>query len=145
MLGAMFEDHTSPLKAFQYMFHVDGSGENQYWDSSDGSLSNADNVIPLDTVARIEMHRVNNSAFNVSDGVMETRYDVGTATAHANPVTLRVRRTGIRFYCGSEANRPTSFCTMIDQEHMFGGATSAWNPTIDSTVIFGYFKFEIPA
>jgi hypothetical protein len=144
MLGAKFTDTDGPLNAFQYTFHMGAAGQNYYWDSVDGTLGNAGEPIPLDTVARIEMYYKANSAFDVADGIMETRYDVGTATASAEPVTLRAQQTGIQFYGTTEDNRAKARTLQIDERHFFGGNTDPWRPDVDSTVIFGYFKFEIP-
>lgn len=116
---------------------VDAVGNTTTW--PDGAF------IPLDTVIRIEQYFKLNTAFDQADGVLIHKYDVGTASAHATPETIRDQRTNFRMYCGSEANRNGAKAKQIRYHVIFGGNDSTWWPNTDSQIIFGRVKFEIPA
>ena len=150
MLSNSGGDLTGARKLHQYTFHVAKRRNRFNWDVVGG---NQQEVIPLDTVARIEIHRVLNTGPNNFDGIMESRYDPGlvsgdptdSSVVHSDPITVRARQSNIRFYCGDSLNLKHALCREIEQLHMYGGADSSWNNTQDSTFVFGRFKFEIPA
>lgn len=123
-----------------HMWHYDylNAGLRVNWDNNAPSLA-------LNKVARIEYYFKMNTAFNVANGIIEARYDEGTATTHANPVTLRARRSDRQMYAGSESNRDSGkIPRLYNGPLFFGGNDSSFDPLVDSTVTFGYFKFEIP-
>jgi hypothetical protein len=81
-----------------------------------------------DQVHKVEMHFKKNTAFDTFDGIMETKIDG----------VLVAQTTGLRTYCGSEANALSGSCDTIYLANIFwGGADSTWSPVVDSTITFG--------
>lgn len=138
MLGRNLDNTTNPRIVRSRLHYVDGIGELNHWD-------NEDPLFVLDTVVRTEMYFKLNTAFDAADGIIIDRYDVGTATEHATPQTIRNQRNDMRMYCGSEANRNAARVKSLKYHVIFGGNTSAWWPTLDSEIIFGRVKFETTA
>lgn len=99
-------------------------------------------VIEKNTVARVETYFKLNSTFDATDGILEQRYDVGTATTHATPSTIRQQLLNRYMYCGSEANRTNALIRKVTMNLFFGGANATWAPLTNSTLTLGYIKFE---
>jgi len=102
-------------------------------------------MIPYDVVCRIELYWKPNTAFNLADGIVQHRFDPGTALAHATPTTLRSDITDFQMYCGSEANRFSSFVNEVSVSTFFGGQVNpAWEPNVNSTLTLGRMAVEVP-
>lgn len=126
--------NTSPVRVQHYVYDTDS------YESNNGEIT-----VPLNHVQRVEHHWKMNSAFNLQDGLFESRYDDGTTTTHANPVTLRAS-TNVSFYCGSESNRNAARIDSMQNQLFFGGPSDpSWAPTTDIFMWFGYLKVEIPS
>ncbi len=138
MLSVDDGDSVNPRTAHMWFYEArNGWRQTHRWDS-------ANEVIVLDKVARIEIFWKRNTSANATNAIFEARYDAGGDDTHAEPVTLRARRDDLQFYCGSENNKTAGDVSHISFEMFFGGATIAWLPFVDSTVIIGEFKVEIP-
>ncbi len=132
---------TGPRRAHQYYYHFNAIRQVDRWDG--GAM-----VIELETVSRIEIHFKWNTAFNVSDGIIETRYDPGSSTVHKPPTTLRARKTNLRMFATAGLEHADSGAVnvrFLTWECFFGGDhPTSWMPFVDSTVEYGAWKFEIP-